>query len=440
VRQMTRSTGRAVVIGAGVVGSAIALELARRGWDTTVVDRGPGPGHGSTAASSAVVRFTYGTVAGTAMAYEGASWWEHWVDHVDLPAGTALTTFVQCGMVFFDDPSGLARASAEVLAEVGVAHEWWSVDELHRRLPHLATGSWFPPTLVDDPAFAAPAAAELGGALFTPEAGYVSDPQLAAQNLADAAVRAGAAVRVRAEVVAVERDDRRVRGVLLADGTVLDADVVVNAAGPHSTVVNRLAGVLDDMRVSMRPLRQQVTHVRVPEGAIEPVARHPATADLDGGIYFRPDHQALLVGGVEADCDPLVWLDDPDAFDLELDAAEWEAQAYRLARRIPGLGVPHDRRGVVGVYDVSDDWMPVLDRSSLDGWFMAVGTSGNQFKNGPIIGHCMAELIGAVRDGLDHDREPLVVRGPYRDLDIDLGTFSRWRAVTDEQRERGVLG
>ena len=190
----------------------------------------------------------------------------------------------------------------------------------------------------------------------------------------------------------------------------------------------------------MRPLRQQVTHVRVPEGAIESVARHPATADLDGGIYFRPDHQALLVGGVEADCDPLVWLDDPDAFDLELDAAEWEAQAYRLARRIPGLGVPHDRRGVVGVYDVSDDWMPVLDRSSLDGWFMAVGTSGNQFKNGPIIGHCMAELIGAVRDGLDHDREPLVVRGPYRDLDIDLGTFSRWRAVTDEQRERGVLG
>ena len=79
------------------------------------------------------MRFTYGTVAGTAMAYEGAAWWEHWADHVDLPAGTPLTTFVQCGMVFFDDPSGLARASAEVLAEVGVAHEWWSVDELHRR-------------------------------------------------------------------------------------------------------------------------------------------------------------------------------------------------------------------------------------------------------------------------------------------------------------------
>jgi uncharacterized membrane protein YdfJ with MMPL/SSD domain len=49
-------------------------------------------------------------------------------------------------------------------------------------------------------------------------------------------------------------------------------------------------------------------------------------------------------------------------------------------------------------------------------------------------------VIGAVSDGLDHDREPLVVRGPYRDLDIDLGTFSRRRAVTDEQRLRGVLG
>ena len=56
-----------VVIGAGVVGAAIALELARRGRPTLLLDRNHAPGHGSTAASSAVVRFTYSTVAGTAM-------------------------------------------------------------------------------------------------------------------------------------------------------------------------------------------------------------------------------------------------------------------------------------------------------------------------------------------------------------------------------------
>jgi glycine/D-amino acid oxidase-like deaminating enzyme len=231
-----------------------------------------------------------------------------------------------------------------------------------------------------------------------------------------------------------------VSGVRLRDGELLPATIVVNAAGPHSTIVNRLAGVLDDMTVGTRPLRQQVAHVRVPDGAGVQVDGHPATADLDSGIYFRTDHQALLVGGVEADCDPLVWLDDPDDVDLELSADEWETQVYRLARRIPALGVPHDRRGVVGVYDVSDDWLPVLDRSSLDGFYMAIGTSGNQFKNAPIIGYCMRRLIEAVESGHDHDAVPLVVRSPYRRLDIDMGTFNRRRPVADEQRSRGVLG
>jgi glycine/D-amino acid oxidase-like deaminating enzyme len=430
---------RAVVIGAGVIGSAIALELARAGWATTLLDRGHAPGHGSTAASSAVVRFTYSTVAGTSMAYEAAEWWRHWADHVRLPATAPLTQFVQSGMVFFDDPSGAARASMPVLEQVGVVHEWWDVNELRRRLPHLATGSWFPPTPLADPAFAAEPTTELGGALFTPEAGYVTDPQLAAQNLADAAMAAGATLRMRAEVVAVERGER-VAGVRLADGERVAADVVVNAAGPHSGHINTLAGVLGDMTVGTRPLRQQVAHVRVPAGAPVATAHHPVTADIDGGIYFRPDHQAFLVGGVEADCDPLVWLDDADDVQLDIDADEWDTHVHRLARRIPALGVPHTRRGVVGVYDVSDDWMPILDRTDLDGFYVAVGSSGNQFKNAPVIGHCMARLVAAVESGYDHDRHPLVVDGVHRRLAIDLGTFSRRRAVTDDQRSRGVLG
>ncbi len=423
-----------------MIGSAIGLELARAGWATTIVDRGPGPGHGSTAASSAVVRFTYSTFAGTAMAYEAAEWWCRWADHVRLPAGTPLAEFVQSGMVCFDDPSGAARGSLPMLDRVGVTYQWWDLAELRRRLPHLATGSWFPPSPVGDPAFAASPVGELAGALFTPEAGHVTDPQLAAQNLADAAVAAGAELRVRSQMVEVLRADGRVGGGRVAGGVVVPPAGVVNAAGPHSAMVYGRAGVLDDMTVSTRPLRQQVAHVRVPDDTGIAVTGHPVTADIDGGIYFRPDLGAMLVGGVEAECDPLVWLADADDVDLDLDGDEWVTHVYRLARRIPELGVPHTRRGVVGVYDVSDDWMPILDRSSLDGFYMAVGSSGNQFKNAPVIGHCMARLIDAVESGHDHDRDPLVVRGVHRPLDIDLGVFTRHRRATDEQRARGVLG
>ncbi|GAA1380685.1 hypothetical protein GCM10009613_05400 [Pseudonocardia kongjuensis] len=62
----TRTGADAVVIGAGVIGSAIALELARAGRRVTVVDRAGGPGEGSTSASSAIVRYNFSTLAGVA--------------------------------------------------------------------------------------------------------------------------------------------------------------------------------------------------------------------------------------------------------------------------------------------------------------------------------------------------------------------------------------
>ena len=68
----------AVVIGAGVVGSSIALELARSGCQVVVVDKSGGAGHGSTSASSGIVRFHYSTYAGVALSWESLHGWRDW--------------------------------------------------------------------------------------------------------------------------------------------------------------------------------------------------------------------------------------------------------------------------------------------------------------------------------------------------------------------------
>jgi sarcosine oxidase, subunit beta len=83
----------------------------------------------------------------------------------------------------------------------------------------------------------------------------------------------------------------------------------------------------------------------------------------------------------------------------------------------------------VGVYDVSDDWIPIYDRTDLDGFYLAIGTSGNQFKNAPAAAHAMAELIVRVEQGQDHDSDPVRVRGRYTGAEIDLGFFSRNRQI-----------
>ena len=72
--------------------------------------------------------------------------------------------------------------------------------------------------------------------------------------------------------------------------------------------------------------------------------------------------------------------------------------------------MPHDRKGIVDLYDVSDDWLPIYDRTDLDGFYVAIGTSGNQYKNAGVAGQAMADLIEAVEGGHDHDAEPLQTR------------------------------
>ena len=61
---------------------------------------------------------------------------------------------------------------------------------------------------------------------------------------------------------------------------------------------------------------------------------------------------------------------------------------------------------------------------------MACGSSGNQFKNAPVVGKMMASLIDYMENGGDHDRVPLVFKLPnVNDYEQDLGFFSRRREI-----------
>ena len=130
-------------------------------------------------------------------------------------------------------------------------------------------------------------------------------------------------------------------------------------------------------------------------------------ADLDLGTYFRGTPSGdLLVGGAEPECDPLDWLDDPDDYHPSATRALYEAQVYRAARRLPDLGVPNRPRGIAAVYDVADDWIPIYDKTALAGYYVAIGTSGNQFKNAPLVGQLPERDHRRLRVGRRPRRDP----------------------------------
>ena len=430
----------AVVIGAGVIGSSIALELARSGRRVVVLDKAGGAGHGSTSASSGIVRFHYSTYAGVAIAWESLHGWRDWaghLGHVD-PAGTA--GFRRTGMLVLDRVPGASSRITALLDEVGVPWESWDAAEIAARVPALDPGAYGPPAPVDSEAFFADAHGSLTGS-FTPDAGYVPDPTLATHNLAEAAVHHGATLLLHREVRSVAEGGSRRWRVTTADGQQLDADVVVNAAGPWSSQVNAMAGVGSDFTVTFRPMRQEVHEVAAPRG-FEPSDGEPGItiADPDLGIYVRSARAgALLVGGMEPECDPPEWLDDPGAADPRPTVPVFETQVLRAARRFPDLAVPHRPSGIAGVYDVTTDWSPVYDRTDRPGFYVAMGTSGNQFKNAPVVGMLMRTLVDAVESGHDHDREPVRLTLPRTGSVVDLSAWSRLRPVPDDP-PTNVLG
>ncbi len=417
----------AVVIGAGIIGAATTLELARRGLRVLCVDKAAAAGAGSTLNSCAIVRFSYSTKPGVILAWEGLHYWLNWRDHIGVTDELGLIEYRQCGQVVLltDDTDHPQRVRA-LWQELGIPFQDWTLDDLSRHLPIFDHRAYGPPKRPSDDEFWEEPVGRLNGAIHSPEAGYVNDPQLSVHNLQRAAEACGAGFRFNSQVIDILRSPKRVTGIALDDGTTITAPVVVNVAGPHSYVINQMAGVYDSMKIKTRALRHEVHHVPAPEG-FDYEKQGAAAADDDTGVYYRPEvGNHILIGSGDPACDTQQWVD-PDNYDNRISDSQWEAQVLRAGRRIPGLGIPHQKKGVVDLYDVSDDWVPIYDRTDLDGFYVAIGTSGNQYKNGPVAGHIMAELITAVEGGLDHDRDPLVVEGRYTGMPIEIGFFSRNR-------------
>ena len=432
-------TADAIVIGAGVIGAATAFELAKLGWDVLSVDRQRAPGHGSTAGSCAIIRMHYSTPDGTALAWEGYHYWRDWAEHLEARDADGLARFRELGCLVMKTAqnAGLAR-HMEMSRALGCPFQEWDAEAIRARLPLYDLRLYGPARRPGDPGFGAPTGGEIEGAVLWPHAGYVTDPALAAQNLADAARAKGARFRLGATVTEVLEKGGRVRGVRLSDGDELHAPVVVNVAGPASAKVNAMAGVLDDMTIRTRPLKQEVAHLPCPPG-FDFERDGLIVSDSDIACYCRPETgNHILVGSEDPPCDAHVWVDDPEDWDRDF-TEQWRVQALRYAQRVPSLGVPSRMKGIVELYDASDDWIPIYDTSRLAGFYMACGTSGNQFKNAPIAGRLMAALVEYCEAGNDHDAEPMRMTLPHTGCEIDAGFYSRRRKINPDS-SFSVLG
>jgi len=425
---MTTKKYDAVIIGAGIIGNCISYEMSKKGYKCLSVDKLGGSGFGSTSGSCAIIRLYYSSPEGVALAREGYYYWIDWVRYLNTIDPDGLAFYKNTGaIVFKTDRNNNLEKVKNSLNDLGVGYFELDGEEIKSYLPSPDISTFSPQKTMDDEDFGKPTGNKVAGGLYIPETGFMSDPKLSTHNVEMAARAVGADFMFNTEVTDVLTQDGRTKGIRITDGTEIEAPIVVNVAGPHSYIINRMAGVEDEMNIKTKALRVEVAHVPSSEG-VDWEHNGIITSDGDCGIYSRPEvGNNWLIGSEEPECDPLEYVD-PDDYNQGV-TDQVKLQAMRQAMRTPDLPVPNNPQGIADLYDLSDDWYPIYDKSALPGFYMAVGTSENQYKNAPVVGAFMAELIEYCENGNDHDKVPFQYPMRYLKRSLDIGFFSRNREI-----------
>jgi glycine/D-amino acid oxidase-like deaminating enzyme len=355
-------TADIVIIGGGVTGASIAFHLAGLGARRILLLERKFLGAGGTGRSVGIIRQLYPTPETTEMVRRSLAEFQHFDDVVGSGSG-----YVGCGALIGVSPSMRVTLENTLARQqsLGVRAELLKPEEVARLEPRI------------DPA-------ALGAVLYEPDSGY-GDPSAVTGGYAEAARRGGVVIEQGTAVVAIRRSGERVTGVVTASGEEIAAPVVVNAAGLWSPEIARLAGVELPIIIGRHP-------VFVVERPATFGPAHMVYLDLAGGAYVRPETGDLTLTGSLTD-DETRHPMDPELLGSEAGFDEATEALARTARAVPALADARFTRGYAGAFDITPDWMPILDESPLVGFFVAAGLSGHGFKLAPAIGDMMAALI-----------------------------------------------
>jgi glycine/D-amino acid oxidase-like deaminating enzyme len=347
---------RTIVIGAGVVGAALAYRLAQAGAVVTVLEAGR-VGGGTSGSSFAWTNANRkppkpyhdlnvaGMKAHKILADEfGATPWWHGGGSLEWEA----------------EPDGATqRANVEQLQSWGYAAEWLTPREVRELEPNIDPGA------IGD----APVA-------FFPDEGWLDPVVYAHAMLAAARRRHGAEVVCGARVVDLVMQGDRVTGVRLADGRQYEADAVANCAGRWTNEATRDSA----LHLPLAPTVGLLVLTPPVAQSLGRVLRTPivnARPDGAGRLMLHRNETDVMMR-FEAKLDPKM----PAARDLLRRAwqllpsiGEAEAEAVRIAIR----PIPADHFSAIGP----------MPRTS--GYYLAVTHSGVTLS--PFLGIAVADEI-----------------------------------------------
>jgi sarcosine oxidase, subunit beta len=360
-------TADVVVVGGGIMGCALAYQLARRGSDVVLYDR-DALGSQSTAKNAGGVRQQFSTEDNVRVQMLAVRMLKEFEEELGAHAD-----FRQVGYLIVlsqaDDVEEFHRL-LEMWHRVGLADaRWVDPQEAARMVPVLN---------VED----------VLGCTFCPSDGIASPADVTGGYIA-AARRHGARLHEGVAVTGIDVTGGRVSGVRTTGGDVATR-VVFNCAGAWAGEIGGLAGA----EIPVRPYRR---HIFVSDTFPAVTRTSPMTVDFTSTFYFHPEGDGVLFGM----SDPA----EPSTFNQDVSWDFLERVVAAAAHRAPRIAEEASvRTAWAGLYETTPDATAILGPvGALDGLWCACGFSGHGFMQAPAAALLLAQRLLDGKSEIDID-------------------------------------
>ncbi len=371
---IVRSRYKVVVIGGGVIGTAVAFYLAKNGVSDVVVLEKDYLSSGSTGRCGGGIRQQWSERMNVRLAMRSVEHFKRFESEVGFDieyfqGGYLLLAYTEEEVLLFE-------RNTKMQQEENLDVELLSKNEASSRFSFIDMSG-------------------VRAAAYCSSDGH-ANPHLTTFAYARAAERMGVEVLTHTSAENIIAEDGRIVAVQTSKGKI-ETEVVVNAAGGYSHEVGAMAGV----ELPTESYRHQIFVTEPLEHIMDPLV-----ISFENNFYIRQTKAGNFIMG-QGDKDELPGHNVTPTWKFLREMTEKMPKFFPFLRDVRVL------RHWAGLYNMSPDAQPIIDRAvDIDNFYYAIGFSGHGFMLAPAVGEAVAEWI---------------VHGEPRSVDISNLSLNRFQ-------------
>jgi sarcosine oxidase subunit beta len=343
-----------IIIGGGIIGLATGYYLSQAGQQILVLEKDY-LGAGSTGRCITGIRAQFSTEATIRLAMTSVDLFENMKHEFGFsvdwyPSGYLFLAYDEAHVNSFLEVMALQR-------RFGLDVQYLEPKQISELVPMMNTEA-------------------LLGGTYCPTDGQ-ADPFLVLKGYYLGLKRYGATILTYTKACSIDIKNGSFQ-VYTSNGEVYKARQVLNAAGPWAKKVGKMV----DLDLPVEPERHEAL---ITEG-VAPMYIPMLVDYRDDGCYFVQRLTGQFIG---------CYTPKPNVPGKRLDSSFnfMTEMPRRMLRLMPALGNIAVLRQWAGSYCMTPDGNPILDETSVPGFYVLVGMSGHGFMLGPALGKFMAEFM-----------------------------------------------